>query len=671
MRSSIKSAFCVSIAFSFLLAWGFISPSAWAFPVEFTDDSGKTITIKKPPLRVVSLVPAITEILFAIGAGESVAGITLPSGYPPETNGKTIVGGFFAPSETEIRKCRPDMIFYTGLHKDVINAFKKNGSHLIYLQTDSVRDLYRHINLLGDIFNRKPSAKKITDDIKKELAVIAEKSARIPQSERKRVIRIMGRDRVMTPGDDSFQNEYIRLAGGICPELGKTGNVVPITQKEWMDFNPQVIYGCGGDRTLAKTFFNQPGWKDVEAVKNRNILYFPCDLTCRAATKAGYFVSWLSARIYRETFSQQNQQVLKDDIFRKQNLELNLDYVKKATILHSRISDFVNKTLIIDFKAPLSLVSTLEGPRSGITTAGNHYASPQSWALFHDMDVRQVKSRVCRVIDRPDDKTSLLFTGADMDNLCIAKRQYRDMRVVALATAGVKSNAVRMSKDKGYYYEPGTINVLLLPSMKLSSRAMTRAIISATEAKSAALSDMDVRSSYTPGLHRATGTGTDNILVVEGSGEKIDNAGGHSKMGELIAGAVYDAVTRSIYKQNGIIAGRDVFQRLRERNISIYDLVSSEKVNNRIRLKDLESVLLNPVYAAFIQSSFSISDDYEKGLIMDLSLHKRHCHKLAEDIAGKKIDAMMDFTAIQDKKMPVVIKTALNGLLNGLYHKLK
>jgi len=59
------------------------------------------------------------------------------------------------------------------------------------------------------------------------------------------------------------------------------------------------------------------------------------------------------------------------------------------------------------------------------------------------------------------------------------------MEILALVTAGVKSNAVRMSKDTGRYYEPGTINIILLPNMKLTSRAMTRAIISATEAKTA------------------------------------------------------------------------------------------------------------------------------------------------------------------------------------------
>jgi len=123
----------------------------------------------------------------------------------------------------------------------------------------------------------------------------------------------------------------------------------------------------------------------------------------------------------------------------------------------------------------------------------------------------------------------------------------------------LKSNAVRMSVDEGRFYEPGTINIILLTNMKLSQRAMTRAIISATEAKTAALQDFDIRSSCTPLIHQATGTGTDNIIVVEGKGSKINNAGGHTKMGELIAKAVYEAVQEAVYKQNGMVFRRNVF----------------------------------------------------------------------------------------------------------------
>ena len=265
---------------------------AFCGPVNFVDSRGKTITIKKRPSQVVCLVPSITEIIFRLGAGDAVRGITYhSSAYPSEAGAKQVVGGFFSPSLKKIEEIDPDMLFVSRLHKKVIERFDHGKCQIINLETDSLADSYKNILLSGKIFDREEKAKEIVAGIKDELEIIAEKVSKIPRSDRKRVIRLMGRDPVMVPGDDSFQNEMIRAAGGIPPLFCKKGNIVVISKDEWMKFNPQVIYGCGDDRKTAKKFFDLPGWKDVDAVKNGKIFWFPCDLTCRASTNTGYFVS--------------------------------------------------------------------------------------------------------------------------------------------------------------------------------------------------------------------------------------------------------------------------------------------------------------------------------------------------------------------------------------------
>ena len=674
MKVETKLLNKIIIFFTFILFASIWSvPPAFSYPVKFADGQGNNIVITKRPLRVVSLVPGITEIIFRIGAGDAVKAVTHYDTYPPETVHKTVVGGFFSPSLKAIEAIQPDVIFLSGLHKEIIKKFENEKCQLINLDAKSVSDIYRNIDLLGKIFNRQKQAETLIKDIRNELQIVAGKVERIPESKRKRVIRLMGRDPVMTPGDDSFQNEYIRIAGGIPPKLNKKGNIVPVTREEWIRFNPQIIYGCGGDKETARKFFDQPGWKDVEAVKNGKIFYFPCDLTCRASTRAGYFVSWLSARIYENEFSRKEVQVFKDHIFKSRHFDLDLDYIEDARIVYSRIHDFVNKTLIVEFKEPLSVVSSLEGQRKHIISVGNHYSPPPCWALGHKLGLKKIRERVYQVIGKSEDKVSFIFTGADMDNLAVKQKRFKDMKVYALVTAGVKSNAVRMSVDEGRFYEPGTINIILLTNMKLSQRAMTRAIISATEAKTAALQDFDIRSSCTPLIHQATGTGTDNIIVVEGKGNKIDNAGGHTKMGELIAKAVYEAVQEAVYKQNGIIAGRNIFQRLQDRKISIFELISMNgyecDTGKGDLIKAFEDMLLQPYYAGFIESSFAISDDYGKGLVNDLGPFELWCSDIAEEIAGEKIENMTDFIA--DKDMPRVLRMAFNSILNGLYARIK
>lgn len=643
-----------------------------AYPVEFVDDRGNSLIVSQRPARVVSLVPSVSEILFRIGAGDVLQGVTYHTHFPSQAAAKQLVGGYFRPSMDVVESLQPDVIFYSSLHQSVQDRFGKGPCLLVNLEARSISDSFRHILLLGRIFDREEEAERAVREIKEALFLIAQKVEKIPREQRRRVIRLMGGEGVMTPGDDSFQNEMIRAAGGIAPVLGKEGAVVPVSREEWLEFNPQVIFGCKDDRHTAEVFLNKPGWKDVEAVQKGKIFFFPCDLTCRVSTQTGTFVSWLAARIYPDEFGRKENRIMKDEVLSTEPVNLDLDYIQKAMVARSRIQDFPHKTLIIDFKKPLTVVSTLEGKREGIETVGNHYASPPFWALGHRLGLEQIREQVYQVIGRTAERSSFLFTGADMDHLAVKRFSFRDTEVIALVTAGAESNALRTSKDEGRYYESGgTINILLLPNMKLTSRAMTRALITATEAKTSALQDLDVRSSETSPVHQATGTGTDNIVVVEGTGRRIDNCGGHSKMGELIARAVYGGVQEALKKQNALVLQRNIFRRLEERKIGIFGLVSpGASPDDRLRgnlAVELESLLLIPRYTSFISSAMALSDDYERGLVRDLSAYKTWCDAIAKEIAGRDIPVMKDLVNLKDG--PVVLRTAFNALLNGLYFR--
>jgi hypothetical protein len=144
-------------------------------------------------------------------------------------------------------------------------------------------------------------------------------------------------------------------------------------------------------------------------------------------------------------------------------------------------------------------------------------------------------------------------------------------------------------------------------------------------------------------------------------------------LGELIAKSVYKGVHEAICKQNKITASRNIFQRLQERKISIYSLISGMTCKCTSKKSDIvvavEKLLTDDRYAGFIESAFSLSDDYEKGLIKDLIFYNEWCKEIAENIAGKQIDKLDDL--VQAKDIPVVLKSALNAILNGVSHRSK
>ncbi len=652
------------------------------YPLSFNDDAGVRITLLKRPVRIVSLVPSITEIIADLNADDALVGITYHSTRPARLARCTLVGGFLEPSLARIKELHPDLVFISSLHKDLRQKLTSGGCKVVKIETSSLADAYADIELIGRIVGHHEQALQLVEKNRQQLKFIARKIKLIPAAERRRVLRMMGRNSLLVPGDDSFQNEIIAAAGGIIPQWGRNGDFIVLDSAEFKSFNPQYIYACG-NRQEVLGFFRDPQFSEIAAVRDHNIAFFPCALTCRAATHIGDFVEWLSASIYPDYFSRSANMVLPSQANGHTELSIDLEYVKQASIVELTIADFTHRTLVVDLAEPMPVLSTLEGLRSGITCVGNHYLPPPTWNLVHRIGVVKFDRQVTDLIKRQPETTALLFTGADMRNLVKKTAVFKEIQVVALVTAGVCSNALRMSVDKGGYYElqssdavekPGTINIIILTNTHLTSRAMSRALISACEGKTAALQDLDVRSSVSPAFNQATGTGTDNIIVVSGRGPTIKNTGGHSKMGELIARVVYDGVVAAIRRQNSIYAGRSIFKRLQERGITIYDFVrgcragfAENEQNDSKLIADLtcavEELLLESHYSAFVESSLALSDALGRGQINSFASFRNECSEIVHRITGNNQPSKLDI--YQSQELPSPLKLALESLVCG------
>ncbi|ACN13880.1 conserved hypothetical protein [Desulforapulum autotrophicum HRM2] len=638
--------------------------------VDITDSRGRQVHFDTPPMRAISIVPSITEIICNLGAAESLAGVTYHSSLPCQKSHKPIVGGFSSPSVERIKALNPDVVFVSGFQEKTVEQLDALNIKTLCLDITSYDQGIQNIETLARIFNRGKNGKTLLAAMEEDMAVIAEKLAKLDGMERKRVFRLMGRDRVMTPTANAFLNQLVIRAGGVPMAPEGDGMVAEVSLEQWQKFNPQVIFGCGEDRKAAEKYFNRPGWKDVDAVKNNRILYFPCEMTCRVSTYTGYFVQWLAASIYNEAFFTPGNQVHPDELLTSEPIPIHQNLVKESRRVTSRIADFKQKTLVIDFTTPQEVLSTLEGFKTGITTVANHYLPPPAWNMPHGADLAPVISRILTTVKRDPASSALLMTGADMDHLTVTDKLYRDMTVTAVVTAGVCSNAQRASRSTGYCYEPGTINIILMTNMRLSHRAMTRAIISITEGKSAALADLDIRSTDDPLNLQATGTGTDNIIVVRGDGPPIDGAGGHTKMGELIAKAAYDGVKQAIFLQNGLLTRRNVFQRLKERNITLQTLAKDSDCQccktrpDSTMAGELETLLLMPEYAALVEQAFALSDAVERGQLNNLLAFSSTVKTMTEKIAGHPIEKITAFESTHF--LPEPLEMIFNGLISGI-----
>ncbi|OQX04855.1 MAG: hypothetical protein BWK76_28200 [Desulfobulbaceae bacterium A2] len=620
------------------------------------------------PQRIVSLVPAVTEMLLALGGGERVVGVTWHDESLPGLPPTTVVGGFAAPSVDRIEALAPDLLITSSLHRHLEERLTGTVK-LWWHRPGGMADIFAAITELGQLLGREDAARALVARLSARLERISARTAAIVPERRVRVLRLMGADPVMVPGDDSFQNDFIRAAGGIPPELGRTGQIVPMTLEEWQAFNPQVVYGCGDDVERLRQALDRPGWREVEAVRDNRILTFPCELTCRPSVRAADFTEALAAALYPGELlglgSEAGPVPLADDVpGARTPLELDLPCLRSASLLDSTWRGFANRTLVLEFNEPQRLLSTLDGPRQGIRVAGNHALSPPTWKLAGNLE--GLRRRTAELVGQPREETSFLFTGASMDSLSIQQYSYRDMRVVALVTAGVRGNAMRAGSDEGSFYEPGTINVIVLSNMHLSERAMARAIISATEAKSAALADLDVRSASGPRERQATGTGTDNVLVIGGSGPAIDNSGGHTKMGELVSKAVHDGVIEAVARQSGIRPRRSVLARLDERRVRLGTLatVAEERCGGAGLGPSLENILLTSPYDGLVRTALAAVD----AGVYDALLWRGLAHNAALSLAGSgRGNIGQDLRdCVAGDALPPPLALTLNGLVNGI-----
>ncbi|MDW7731350.1 MAG: adenosylcobinamide amidohydrolase [Methanolobus sp.] len=169
------------------------------------------------------------------------------------------------------------------------------------------------------------------------------------------------------------------------------------------------------------------------------------------------------------------------------------------------------------------------------------------------------------------ERTSGLLTAACMENAAIVTRSFRGVEVTAIVTGGIEINGGRVGDPASYYQEggtyqfiQGTINTILLIGANLPAYSMTRAIVTATEAKTAALQQLVAPSRHSTGI--ATGSGTDMIAIVSdrSSPVMLNDAGKHSKLGEMIGRCVLEATLKALERQSDLtpLYQRDMMVRL-------------------------------------------------------------------------------------------------------------
>lgn len=229
--------------------------------------------------RITSTAPNITEIIFALGLGEKIVGVTSDSTYPPLAAEKPKIGNFWQPDIEAIIAAKPDLVVTLGFplypqQQNLADRLRRFGyNSLTVFHTERVSDLFNAIEKIGAATQRQQQANALAADIKQELECI---EVLVAGKQKVRVLYVVQRNPLRVAGRDTFINEMIELAGGenaISPTIQK---YPPISTEQLIACKTEVLIEptMGQEKSELLEQSGLQYWsrfENVPAVKNKRI----------------------------------------------------------------------------------------------------------------------------------------------------------------------------------------------------------------------------------------------------------------------------------------------------------------------------------------------------------------------------------------------------------------
>ncbi len=241
------------------------------------DDAGTVFTPAETPRRIVSLAPNITEILFALGLGDRIVGVTRYCDYPPAALDKEKVGGLLDPDLEKIRALRPDLVIaFRGNPWSAVDRLRSLGLKVFVLDIGrTLVSVPRTIGLIGRVTLREEAAGALVRSLEARARTLAGLLAQGAARRPKVFIQLQGLG-LSTCGGESYLNDLLERAGGT--------NIAGRLKRDWLEYSreqllqddPDVIIVLApteADFAKARAWFeSQGGLKEIRAVRTGRVV---------------------------------------------------------------------------------------------------------------------------------------------------------------------------------------------------------------------------------------------------------------------------------------------------------------------------------------------------------------------------------------------------------------
>jgi iron complex transport system substrate-binding protein len=253
-------------------------------------------------MRIVSLAPSVTEMLFLLDLQKSIVGVTDWCDYPPEAKQIERLGALGKPSMEKLLALSPTLVVVGGFdRKDSLESLRSSGIEVVEIKIDVLADLFKALRKIGEATGRRDKAEEVVAEMQATLARDA-----LPNDQRKNPPKVFVEiwdDPLTTIGSGSFLDDVIAHAGGVNVAHEIAQPHPRINAEKVIEWNPDVIIVSHMARTSdsAAEVANRIGWSDIAAVKRRKIICdIPHDLILRPGPRLIEGVSLLARRLREE-----------------------------------------------------------------------------------------------------------------------------------------------------------------------------------------------------------------------------------------------------------------------------------------------------------------------------------------------------------------------------------
>jgi iron complex transport system substrate-binding protein len=266
------------------------------------DATGREVALPAPPRRIVSLVPSVSELIFALGGDERLVGVTDFCDFPPAARGKVRVGGMIAPSLETIVALRPDVVVATtaGNREETFTQLRDLGIPVYVVRAARLADMRDLVRRLGELTGRQPSVEPLLARLDAQTEAVVRRVADRP---RPRVLYVVWPEPLIVPAREALVTELIALAGGESVTRQEPGDYPRVSVEAVVARAPQVIllarHGAGSAPVARDTWDRLTA---LPAVRRGRVHAVDGDLVHRYGPRIVEGLEQLARAIHPEAF---------------------------------------------------------------------------------------------------------------------------------------------------------------------------------------------------------------------------------------------------------------------------------------------------------------------------------------------------------------------------------